>query len=131
MGAALLAPDARPARPAGPGGELSERELEVLRLIALGLTNAEIAERLYVSVRTVETHRPTSTRSSTCAAGPSSSAWPATPGSSTTGPDAWAARRRALQADARTWLRRHDGRMCSFAQVELACGTDRQDLEDR
>lgn len=57
MGAALLAPDAPPARLAGPGGELSERELEVLRLIALGLTNPEIAERLYVSVRTVESHR--------------------------------------------------------------------------
>lgn len=57
LGAALLAPDAPPARLAGPGGELSEREVEVLRLIALGLTNAEIAERLYVSVRTVETHR--------------------------------------------------------------------------
>jgi two-component system, NarL family, response regulator LiaR len=37
--------------------ELSERELEVLRLIALGHTNAEIAEQLYLSVRTVETHR--------------------------------------------------------------------------
>lgn len=36
---------------------LSERELEVLRMIALGNTNAEIAEALYVSVRTVETHR--------------------------------------------------------------------------
>ena len=35
----------------------SERGAEVLRCIALGLTNAEIAERLYVSVRTVETHR--------------------------------------------------------------------------
>ena len=34
-----------------------ERELEVLRLIALGHTNAEIAEQLYLSVRTVETHR--------------------------------------------------------------------------
>lgn len=41
----------------GPGGELSERELEVLRLVALGHTNAEIAGKLYVSVRTVETHR--------------------------------------------------------------------------
>lgn len=37
--------------------ELSEREVEVLRLIALGHTNAEIAEQLYLSVRTVESHR--------------------------------------------------------------------------
>lgn len=57
LGAALLRPDAATARPAGPGGELSEREVEVLGQIASGLTNAEIAERLYVSVRTVETHR--------------------------------------------------------------------------
>ena len=57
LGAALLAPDAPPVRLGGPGGELSDREAEVLRCIALGLTNAEIAERLYVSVRTVETHR--------------------------------------------------------------------------
>ncbi len=39
-----------------PNG-LSERELEVLRMIALGNTNAEIAAALFVSVRTVETHR--------------------------------------------------------------------------
>ena len=57
LGAALLARDAPQARPVGPGGELSNREAEVLRFIALGLTNAEIAERLFVSVRTVETHR--------------------------------------------------------------------------
>ena len=57
LGAALLAPDAATARPAGPGGELSEREVEVLGLIGDGLTNAEIAERIIVSVRTVETHR--------------------------------------------------------------------------
>lgn len=37
--------------------ELSERELEILRLIALGHTNSEIAERLFLSVRTVESHR--------------------------------------------------------------------------
>ena len=57
LGAALLARAETTARPAGPGGELSEREVEVLGLIAIGLTNAEIAERLIVSVRTVETHR--------------------------------------------------------------------------
>jgi two-component system, NarL family, response regulator NreC len=43
--------------PPGPPDDLSERELEVLRLIALGHTNAEIAKQLYLSVRTVETHR--------------------------------------------------------------------------
>ena len=43
----------RPGRP----GDLSERELEVLRLIALGHTNAEIGQQLFLSVRTVETHR--------------------------------------------------------------------------
>ena len=57
LGAALLAPNAPPARLGGPGGELSDRELEVLRMMALGLTNTEIGQRLYVSVRTVETHR--------------------------------------------------------------------------
>jgi two-component system response regulator NreC len=43
--------------PAGPPDDLSQREVDVLRLIALGHTNAEIAEQLYLSVRTVETHR--------------------------------------------------------------------------
>jgi two-component system, NarL family, response regulator NreC len=48
---------AAPATPAGPPGDLTERELDVLRLIALGHTNSEIAGQLYLSVRTVETHR--------------------------------------------------------------------------
>lgn len=56
LGAALLSPAASD-RVVGPGGELSERELAVLRLVALGHTNADIARELYVSVRTVETHR--------------------------------------------------------------------------
>jgi two-component system, NarL family, response regulator NreC len=43
--------------PPGLPDGLSEREVEVLRMIALGHTNAEIAEQLFLSVRTVETHR--------------------------------------------------------------------------
>jgi DNA-binding NarL/FixJ family response regulator len=38
-------------------GDLSKRELEVLHLIAEGLTNSEIADRLFTSKRTIETHR--------------------------------------------------------------------------
>jgi two-component system, NarL family, response regulator NreC len=41
----------------GPPDDLSEREVEVLRLIALGYTNSEIAGQLFLSVRTVESHR--------------------------------------------------------------------------
>jgi two-component system response regulator NreC len=48
---------AAPSTPSGPPGDLTEREVDVLRLIALGHTNNEIAEQLYLSVRTVETHR--------------------------------------------------------------------------
>jgi two-component system response regulator NreC len=43
--------------PPGPPDGLSDREVDVLRRIALGYTNAEIADQLYLSVRTVETHR--------------------------------------------------------------------------
>jgi two-component system response regulator NreC len=52
---ALLA--AAPPEPSGPPDDLTEREVEVLRLIALGHTNAEIAADLFLSVRTVESHR--------------------------------------------------------------------------
>ena len=45
------------ADPGESADDLSERELEILRLIALGHTNAEIAEQLFLSVRTVESHR--------------------------------------------------------------------------
>jgi two-component system response regulator NreC len=48
---------AAPSEPAGPPDDLSQREVEVLRLIALGHTNGEIAKQLYLSTRTVETHR--------------------------------------------------------------------------
>lgn len=45
------------ADPAEDADDLSDRELDVLRLIALGHTNVEIAENLFLSVRTVESHR--------------------------------------------------------------------------
>jgi len=54
LGAKLAA---APAEPQGPPDDLTEREVEVLRLIALGHTNSEIAGQLYLSVRTVESHR--------------------------------------------------------------------------
>ena len=48
---------AEPPKPAGPPDDLTEREVDILKLIALGHTNTEIAEQLYLSVRTVESHR--------------------------------------------------------------------------
>ncbi len=45
------------ADPPEAGDGLSDRELDVLRLIALGHTNSEIADQLFLSVRTVESHR--------------------------------------------------------------------------
>ena len=54
LGALLAAGEV--ADPAAPG-ELTPRETDVLRLIALGHTNPEIARLLGISVRTVESHR--------------------------------------------------------------------------
>ena len=48
---------ATPDNPTGPPDGLSDRELEVLKLVALGHTNTEISEQLYLSVRTIESHR--------------------------------------------------------------------------
>ena len=45
-----------PTKPRASGGHLSDRELEVLSLVAQGLADAEVAEKLYVSPRTVGGH---------------------------------------------------------------------------
>lgn len=50
LGASFASDTGRPS-------DLTEREVEVLRLIALGYTNPEIASRMYLSVRTIEAHR--------------------------------------------------------------------------
>lgn len=46
-----------PRAPRGGNASLSPREKEVLKLLALGLTNQQAADRLFLSVKTVETHR--------------------------------------------------------------------------
>jgi two-component system, NarL family, response regulator NreC len=56
LGARLISAEEE-ARAAIEADPLSDREREVLRLLALGHTNQEIATMLYISVRTTETHR--------------------------------------------------------------------------
>ncbi len=60
---ALANPQPAPATPDAPDAHsgakalLSEREIQVLRLMALGNRNSEIAETLHISVKTVETYK--------------------------------------------------------------------------
>jgi two-component system response regulator NreC len=56
LGARMVAADAAD-RAAAEADPLSDREREILRLLALGHTNQEIAKMLFISVRTAETHR--------------------------------------------------------------------------
>jgi two-component system, NarL family, response regulator NreC len=56
LGARMVTADAE-ERAAVEADPLSEREREVLHLLALGHTNQEIAQQLYISVRTAESHR--------------------------------------------------------------------------
>ena len=56
LGARLVAAETEERRRAEED-PLSDREREVLRLLALGHTNQEIAGQLFISVRTAETHR--------------------------------------------------------------------------
>lgn len=63
LGARLAA---APETPSGPPDDLTPREVEVLELLALGYMNPEIAEKLVLSVRTVETHRANIQRKTEC-----------------------------------------------------------------
>jgi two-component system, NarL family, response regulator NreC len=56
LGARLIAAESE-ERKRAEEDPLSDREREVLRLLALGHTNQEIAKQLFISVRTAETHR--------------------------------------------------------------------------
>jgi two-component system, NarL family, response regulator NreC len=56
LGARMVAADAA-ERKRAEDDPLSDRERDVLRLLALGHTNQEISGKLYISVRTAETHR--------------------------------------------------------------------------
>ena len=55
-GGTPAAPGLAPARPADLPDGLTQREVEILSLIAQGLTNGEIAERLFLSNHTIKTH---------------------------------------------------------------------------
>ncbi len=52
-----MLPESQPAHKEDVWGSLSEREQEVLKMVALGYTSAEIAEQLSLSAKTVETYR--------------------------------------------------------------------------
>ena len=56
--ACVLAAAGRRAAPPPPGwpGDLTDREVDVLRLIARGLSNRQVAERLFISPKTVGRH---------------------------------------------------------------------------
>lgn len=56
LGAALLA-DPQPSPPPPPSSKVTDRERDVLRLLAAGYTNAQVAKELFLSVRTIEAYR--------------------------------------------------------------------------
>ena len=56
LAATETAPKPGPERSAPPPDGLTQREVEILALVAQGLTNGEIAERLFLSSHTIKTH---------------------------------------------------------------------------
>ena len=72
-----VAPHAASLRePSLPAETLTEREIEVLRLFAAGLTNAAIARRLFVSQNTIKWYAKKSIKNWTCTAAPKRSSEP-------------------------------------------------------
>ena len=65
-----------PRNPRHRGGQLSARERELVKLVAQGRTDADIAGQLYISIRTVRSHLDRIRDKTGAAAAPTSPAWP-------------------------------------------------------
>ena len=65
-----MLPESQPANQEDTWGSLSEREQEVIKMVALGHTSAEIAAQLNLSAKTVETYRARGMENSACARAP-------------------------------------------------------------
>lgn len=53
----IILDDKKHPRPDNPFSDITEREFQLIRMVATGLTNVEVGEKLFINVRTVEAHR--------------------------------------------------------------------------